>query len=61
MDKKLQKAYMYQIKNENVFRRISTWQWRHIFDAKNFPGFSHWMKIQYKEEVSHAMKMYEFL
>lgn len=31
------------------------------FDAANFPGFSHWMRSQAKEEVGHAMKFFDFL
>ncbi len=31
------------------------------FEADNMQGFAHWMKIQSKEEVSHAMKFYEFI
>lgn len=30
-------------------------------EAKNLPGFAHWLKRQYQEENGHAMKMYEFL
>lgn len=30
-------------------------------DANNLPGFAHWMKKQYAEEVSHAMKIYEYV
>ncbi len=31
------------------------------FESENFPGFAHWMIVQYKEETSHAMKFYKFL
>jgi ferritin len=30
-------------------------------DALNLPGFSHWMKLQAKEEVEHATKFMEYL
>ncbi len=29
------------------------------FDSINLPGFAHWMKVQAKEELGHAMKLYE--
>ena len=29
------------------------------FDSINLPGFAHWMKVQAKEELGHAMKFYE--
>jgi len=31
------------------------------FDAENLKGFSHWMKMQYEEEMEHAMKIYDYL
>jgi len=27
----------------------------------DLPGFAHWMRIQYQEEVSHGMKMFDYL
>jgi ferritin len=30
-------------------------------EEKNFKGFSHWLKVQYQEETSHAMKLYQHL
>lgn len=31
------------------------------FEAHNLDGFAHWMKKQSGEEMSHAMKFYEFI
>ena len=31
------------------------------FESKTLKGFAHWMKVQYGEEVSHAMKFYHHL
>lgn len=31
------------------------------FEASSFPGFSHWMKQQAKEEYAHAMKFWNFI
>ncbi len=30
-------------------------------EAKNYPGFAQWMKMQSSEETKHAMKIYEFI
>ena len=60
MDKKLQKAFNDQIKNE-LYSAYIYLAMAAYFEAKNLPGFAHWMKVQYKEEVSHAMKLFEFL
>ncbi len=31
------------------------------FSAKGLPGFAHWMFIQYQEEVTHALKFFNYL
>jgi len=30
-------------------------------ESANLPGFANWMKVQAQEEVSHAMKFYDFV
>lgn len=30
-------------------------------EAVNFPGFAHWMREQAKEEVNHAMKLFDYV
>ncbi|QJW48738.1 ferritin [bacterium BFN5] len=30
-------------------------------ESKNLGGFAHWMKLQYQEETSHAMKLMDYL
>ncbi len=30
-------------------------------ESIDLPGFAHWMRIQYQEEVSHAMKIFDYL
>jgi len=31
------------------------------FEHKSLPGFSHWMKIQYQEEIAHTMKFFKYI
>jgi ferritin len=31
------------------------------FEEENFPGFSHWMRLQSDEEMEHAMKFYNYI
>lgn len=31
------------------------------FEASNLPGFAHWMRMQNKEEVEHAMRLFDFV
>jgi len=60
MDKKLQKAFNEQIKNE-FYSAYLYLAMAAYFDSKNLPGFAHWMKVQYKEEIGHGMKIFDFL
>ena len=30
-------------------------------EAVNFRGFAHWMRVQSKEEVNHAMKLFDYV
>lgn len=32
-----------------------------FFASKSFPGFAHWMRLQYQEELSHAERLFDFL
>ena len=31
------------------------------FESKNLPGFAQWMRVQTQEEISHAMKIFDFI
>ena len=30
-------------------------------DAESLPGFAHWMRMQYDEELGHALRLFDFL
>ena len=30
-------------------------------DTRSLGGFSHWLKLQYSEELSHALKLFDFI
>ena len=30
-------------------------------DTRSLGGFAHWLKLQYNEELSHAMKLFDFI
>jgi ferritin len=32
-----------------------------FFEDQDMPGFANWMRIQAQEELSHAMKLYDYL
>ena len=56
----LQKMLNEQVKNEinagYIYLSMAAW-----FEAKNLPGFAKWMKAQSKEELGHAMKIFDYL
>jgi ferritin len=31
------------------------------FQAKNLPGFANWMRVQYQEEITHALKLFDYI
>ena len=31
------------------------------FESENFPGFAHWMKMQFEEEMEHGFRFYDFI
>ncbi len=31
------------------------------FAERNLPGFAHWMRMQYREELAHAVKLFDYL
>ncbi len=60
MDKKLEKAFNDQIKNE-LYSAYLYLSMAAFCEYKNLRGAAHWFKKQYNEEISHGMKMFEFL
>ncbi len=60
LERKIQDALndqmIFEMFSANIYLSMATW-----FDAKNLTGFSNWMKIQYKEEMFHAMKFYNYI
>ena len=60
ISKTVQDAFCEQIKNEmySAYLYLSMSAW---FEAQDLPGFAHWMKAQFIEEETHALKMLEFV
>ena len=60
LDAKIEAAFNDQLNFEmysaNIYLSMATW-----FDARNLTGFASWMKVQYQEEMFHAMKFYDFI
>ncbi|MGC8804425.1 MAG: ferritin [Candidatus Ratteibacteria bacterium] len=60
MEKNLHKAMNEQIRNE-LYSAYLYLGMAAYCESKNLPGIARWLKIQAKEEVSHAMKFFEFM
>jgi ferritin len=60
MTNKMEKALNEQI-NENCTRPICAQPCRPGSSPQNLPGFASWMKVQAREENTHAMKFFDFI
>lgn len=60
LNKKLQQTFNEQINHEmeSAYLYLSMAAYAHSI---NLPGFAHWLELQYKEELGHAMKLYKFV
>jgi ferritin len=60
LSKKLEEALNKQVTAEfysaHLYLSMSAY-----FSEKNLPGFANWMNVQYQEESSHALKLYNYI
>lgn len=45
-----------EIHSAYLYLSMSAW-----FESEGLPGFANWMKIQYQEELTHAMKFFDYV
>ena len=60
LSKAMQDAINEQIKNE-LYSGYLYLAMAAQCEADNLPGFAHWMRLQTQEEISHAMKLFDFI
>jgi ferritin len=60
LDKAVQDAMNEQIKNE-LYSAYQYLSMAAYCESENLPGFAHWMRAQFREEMEHAMKFYDFI
>lgn len=58
--KKMQDAFNSQIQAEMASAYLYLGMAAYC-EEKNLKGFGHWLRVQYNEEVGHAMKMFDFV
>jgi ferritin len=60
LDKKLEQAMNEQVTKEfqaaYLYLAMAAW-----CEERNFDGFARWMRVQAKEETSHALKIFDFV
>jgi len=60
MDKKMLEILNEQINKEmysaNLYLSMNAY-----FTSKNLPGFANYMRVQYQEEMSHVLKLFDYL
>lgn len=45
-----------EIHSAYLYLSMSAW-----FESKGLSGFANWMKVQYQEELTHAMKFFDYI
>ncbi|QTA38077.1 ferritin [Thermosipho ferrireducens] len=60
LNERIEKALNEQIKKELASSYLYL-SMAAYFDSENLSGFAHWMKLQAKEELNHAMKLYNYV
>lgn len=60
LSKTIEDALNDQLKNE-FYAAFTYLSMSAHFQATNLDGFGHWMRIQSQEEMSHAMKIFDFI
>ena len=60
MSEAVKEAMNEQIKNE-LYSAYQYLSMAAYCESANLPGFAHWMRVQFQEELEHAMKFYDFV
>jgi ferritin len=60
LNQNVQDAINTQIRNE-VFSAYLYLSMSGYFEHRNLPGFARWMRVQYEEELGHALKFFDFV
>ena len=60
ISKKMSKALSAQV-NAEMYSAYLYLSMSAYFERLNLPGFANWMKIQWQEEITHAIKFFDFV
>lgn len=60
LSEKMQSALNEQI-NAEIWSAYLYLSMSAYFEGQNLPGFANWMKTQWQEEISHSMKLFDYV
>lgn len=60
LTKKMEKALNEQI-NKELWSAYLYLSMAAYFEEKNLPGFANWMRVQSQEEITHGMKIFDYV
>jgi ferritin len=60
LNKKVEEAMNKQI-NAELWSAYLYLSMSAYFESQNLSGFANWMKVQWQEEISHAMKFFDYI
>ena len=60
LNKKVEEAMNKQI-NAEIWSAYLYLSMSAYFESQSLPGFANWMKVQWQEEISHAMKFFDYI
>jgi ferritin len=60
LDDKMQEALNFQL-NRELYSAYLYLAMGAYFEDIDFPGFGNWMRVQAQEELSHAMRLYDYI
>lgn len=60
LDERMEEALNFQF-NRELYSGYLYLSMAAYFEDQDFPGFANWMRIQAQEELSHAMKFYDYI
>ncbi len=60
INKKIEQELNKQL-NRELFSAYLYLSMAAYFESENLRGFAHWMKVQAKEEITHAMKFFDYI
>ncbi len=56
MEEAINDQINFEIFSANIYLSMVSY-----FESQGLPGFANWMRAQYKEEIFHAMKMFDYV